>query len=330
MGGNAIKTVPITRMDQSTYNSIETIILSVLKQYFTHCSSVINRPEKEDHGDMDILYLGNDVDILDVIIKEFNPIEYHKNGTIYSIAYKYCDVYYQIDFILCTSIEQYNSSTFYYSYGDLGGILGRMTSYGGIKFGSDGLWLNYYPTGNPIENSMYIHLTYEPNLICKYLNLDYNTYLKGFTKTIDIFDWICTSNYFYSNIFDYDTLNYDHKKRTVKRPMYQQFVEYIKKFNKPLEVQHNDYIKMMQEDALNYFVKKDYLKEQLDGLKKKQDFKNKFSGKLFVELGVNVKLINEQINKFKNHIVGKYNISFEDYILKHSKDDILDEIKLII
>ena len=347
MGGNALKKVVAARMDQSTYSTIETIILSVLKQYYSECSSVINRPEKEKdgHGDMDILYLGNNINILDVIIKEFNPIEYHKNGTIYSIAYKHLDAYHQIDLILCTSIEQYNASKFYFSYGDLGGILGRMTSYGGIKFGSDGLWLYYFPTGNPCENAIYIHLTYDPQIICKYLNLDYDVYLKGFTKLVDVFDWLIASNYFYINIFDFDTLNHDHKRRTIKRPMYQQFVEGlpplggehstlngedIKKLNKPLDVPHNDYIKKMQNDALNYFEKNDYLKEQLDEIKCKQEFKEKFSGKLFVDLGVNVKLINESIVKFKNHIMEIYKMPFENYIISTSKEDIINQIKLTI
>ena len=329
MGGNALKPIPISRMNKNIYNIIENKILLILKQYYTDCMVIISKPEKEDYGDMDVLYLANHNNILDIIKKEFNPIKLNiiSLPSLCSIAYNYENNYYQIDFICCNSIEQYNSSKFYFSYGDLGGIIGRMTNNAGIKFGHDGLWLNYHSSGDINKNGIYIHLTHNVEEICKFLNLDYMVYNKGFNKTNDIFNWICSSNYFYTNI--YENLNHDYKKRIIKRPMFQQFIAFIKNINKPFNVQHNNYIKIKQDEALVYFSKKDYLIEQLNIITKKVDVKKKFNGKLFINLNVDVKNINNYIEKFKNYIIEKYKIQFEDYILSNSEENIINEIKEI-
>ena len=57
MGGHAIKTVPISRMNNSIYKIIENNILTMLKKYYNHIMTIIPKPEKEDYGDMDILYI---------------------------------------------------------------------------------------------------------------------------------------------------------------------------------------------------------------------------------------------------------------------------------
>ena len=331
MGGKAIKTVPITRMNKNIYKQIENDVLNVLRKYYSHATTIIPKPEKEDFGDIDILYVGHDIDIVDIIKKEFNPIEIAVNGlSMCSIAYNIDNMYYQIDFIKCDSVSQYTASEFYYSYGDLGGIIGRMTNYAGIKFGHDGLWLYYAPSGNTNMNAICVHLTYEVEKICNFLNLDYDLYNKGFNTVNKVFDWICSSNYFYTDIFDYDKLNHDHKKRTIKRPMYQQFVDYIKDFNKPHLTDQFEYVKLKQEEALNYFSKKDYLTEQLNILTRKQLIKEKFNGKLFIDLDIDIKQITLYTEKFKIYIIDKYKILFEEYIIDNSKDSIIGEVKLFV
>jgi len=332
MGGHAIKSVPISRMNASMYKTIENDILSILKKYFNHYMTIIPKPEKEDYGDMDILYVvNNDINIIDIIKKEFNPVEIVPNGALLcSIAYNYENLYYQLDFIGCSSIEQYISSGFYYSYGDLGGIIGRMCDTAGIKFGHDGLWLYYSQNGNTNANAIYVHLTHNIEKICNFLNLDYDIYNKGFTCVVDVFNWICKSSYFYTNIFDYNKLNHDHKKRTIKRPMYQQFINYIKDFDKPQHISRFEYVKLKQNEALEYFSKKDYLIEQLNILNRKLQIKEKFSGKLFMELNISVKNITSYCEKFNHYIYEKYKIPFEDYVLENSKDDIMNEVKLFV
>jgi hypothetical protein len=80
--------------------------------------------------------------------KELFPVENVKENTDFIIRddnlieTKSIQDYYQIDLIKCKNLKNMISSKFYFSYGDLGGILGTILKYYGITFGSVGLWCN--------------------------------------------------------------------------------------------------------------------------------------------------------------------------------------------
>jgi len=148
-------------------------------------------------------------------------------------------------------------SRFYFSYGDLGGILGRIAQYIGLKFGSIGLWIcpksetiskflnleqNFYFKKNllnklksndfelsSITNAQYtdIILTAKPNVICEYLDFDLTIWTNGFNSKEKILEWICRSKYFNSDIFR--VMSYEHRHKANKRLMYQEFINYISK-----------------------------------------------------------------------------------------------------
>lgn len=99
-------------------------------------------------------------------------------------------------------------SKFYFSYGDIGGIIGRLTQYKSIIYGSKGLWvcpnqktinkilsmgkINLQTSQKLIAKSIQsnIFLTNKPDEICKFIDLDWETWTNGFGSKEEIFIWL--------------------------------------------------------------------------------------------------------------------------------------------
>jgi hypothetical protein len=329
MGGNTIKNVTISRFDLNTYLIVKKIIIDYLSQHFT-CSTIKEIPGKESFGDIDILYIANDsINIKNVLFAEFDISEIVVQGIVTSIAFSYESKYYQVDFIKCNLVN-YEMCKFYYSYGDFGNIIGLTTSYSGIKFGHDGLFLYYYPTGNIHEPSIKIILTNKPEEICEYINIDYLKYKSGYNSLEEIFDAIINCKYFCSSIFKNDTFNHNNRKKSHTRQMFSSFIEYVEHVPIKLSNKDQEYIIKSQKEAIDYFNKQNIIDDELIKLNRNKQIKMKFNGKNLIDIGINPKNINTIMDKFKIHITSKFNISYDDYILNTEFTNIISEIKSIL
>jgi len=330
MGGNALKTVKVSRINLDTYNFLKNKILNDLSPYiildFAH-----EVPNKIDFGDLDVLYKTPlNLDFRKLIIDKYNPDEIVSNGQVISISYLINKEYYQVDFVKCSNLKM---SKFFYSYGDLGGVIGTITKNYGISYG-EGLWCNINKdtiknyTGNDIEDytTTKIILTDEPCEICKYLDLDYEKWISGFETKESIFEWVILSSWFQKDIFF--NLNSFEKKKSNIRPFYKNFIEYIfdenrcdnrnqlKKYNKQLE-------------ALKFFNKVQLLDEIIKENNIKNERKKKFNGYKFMEYGYVNKDIGILILEFKRYINKKFdkvnNMEFFNIWLDNNDESNIDK-----
>lgn len=321
MGGNALKNVNTVRVSDEQYNKIKKDVLNKLKDMIT-CKTVIETPNKTDYGDLDVLYLSKpDINILEIINKIFNPKDYTHSGDVLSFSYQIDDnQYFQIDMIKCKNLEMCD---FYYSYGDLGGIIGTLAKHYGLTYGFNGLWINLNEETiknyveqykiKDINEQVYnicqdkIILETDPKSICEELNLDYNKWLNKFNSKEEIFEWICKSNLFDKNIFK--ILNYANRYRLSKRNMYQEFIEYLNldetKKSKSQNLQLSYIEKYNKIDELHNIVMK------FNNIFKR---KQKFNGKKFMKYNVSGKEIGEYITKFTLYIETKYNSEFNIWL----------------
>ncbi len=241
-------------------------------------------------------------------------------------------------------------SKFYFSYGDLGAIIGRITKYYGLTFGADGLWLSLYadtvnqyikseniseenkdlvleqPT-DVTWNFGNIDLTDDPKSICEFIDLDYNKWSEGFNSVAEIFDWVKKSSYFKAEIFE--SLNSDHKKRAMLRPNYQEFI--LSLFGK-LEFRNaanSEISKNSQLVALKYFNKTNELVILLETHKKNRERKEKFNGNLLLEYGIvsESKDLGKFIIGFKQYVNKQFKTEFELWLDSNTKDSVCDEIQ---
>ena len=310
MGGNAIKTVKVSRINLDTYNFIKNRLINDLSPKLILLDFAYDIPNKIDFGDLDVLYKApTNLDFRKLIIDKYNPDEIVSNGNVMSISYHINNEYYQVDFVKCSNLEM---SKFFFSYGDLGGVIGTITKNYGISYG-EGLWCNINKdtiknyTGNDIEDytTTKIFLSDKPSEICKYLDLDYEKWISGFDTKESIFEWVISSSWFQRDIFL--NLNCFEKRKSNIRPFYKNFIEYIfdeNKFYKRDRDQLKKYNRQLE--ALKFFNKVQLLDDVIKENNIKNERKMKFNGYKFMKYGYTNKDIGILILEFKKYINKKF------------------------
>jgi hypothetical protein len=310
MGGKAITNS--IRMNLDKYNEIKSILSEFLNNNLIKFAIPNELPQKQSFGDIDILYIHkydfikkiNDSSYIDD--KYIYTNEIVKNGDVISINF----FNYQIDFIKITN-ENFDIANNYFSYGDLGAILGYIFSYYNLKFGQDGLWTYKYDNTNDKSTARErIILSKNSEEIFNFIGLKV---LQGndFNKIEDIFEYIISSKYFNKKIFNF--LNSAHRKRNDKREMYKKFIEYINKIETENKVDYDR--KEVWNSAIIYFNKTTELKSLLLEIEKNKKRKERYNGKLFLKYVKNEKEIGLKKKEFENLIIKRNKLNnFNDYI----------------
>ncbi len=383
MGGHALKKVIASRINLQTYNKIKIDIYEKVHKHNKNIETefLIDRCEKQDFGDLDILYKfkTNNSNIVNLINNIFNPIEIVKNGNVCSFAYELTNndfnlttnkTYVQVDFICCENLE---TAKLYFSYGDLGMIIGQIAHYYCLSFGFDGLFVKlnsetikkyivqfdedikkcYKNFENPLtethddfdknvintilsSNYKSITLIDVPEEICKYLNLNYQQWKNGFKNDNEIFNWICSSYIFNKKIFNVST-SCKHKYR-LDRKMYMNFIDFLFKDNNNNNNLQNETLNGILTDtkydmqiySIQYFNKENELKNMILDVVKKFILKDKFNGKIFLDLGINERSVAQYIGEFKRYVENTFNVIFDDWLNVMSKENVFEQIKLFI
>lgn len=265
-------------------------------------------PEKIDFGDVDILcdYKGN---MKELIIQLFSPIEIFVNSNILSFAYEHKSKYYQIDLIQTTNFESYK---FYFSYGDLGNILGKITKQYDIHFGIQGLFIDIF-----VDKPNKVVLSVDPVQICEYLGLDYSKW-SNFHTVEEIFDWIISCKLFTPIVFD--TLNTKDRRHIIDRKMFQDFLKYIETID---ETKYKTMpIYSLKDHAIAYFHKEDEIERIHKEYLLLQQRKEKFNSAIFIKHGYSNKKLGEMIKNFKSQF-----IDFDEWLDNHTKEYIENSIE---
>ena len=335
MGGKALKHINTSRIDLKTLNKIKKEIDNILlNQNEITIEYPFENPDKTDFGDIDILYKTNlDIDIYNFIKTKFNPKEIVTNGNVISFSYQIDENnYVQIDFILAQIV---NLSKFYFSYGDVGQIIGMITKHYDLSFGDVGLFIKHISNDviTKYSNSIVqniddkIYLCEDIGEICKYLDLDYSKW-GYFASELEIFNWLSSSKLCHPNIFI--SGNHEHRHKVITRPMYGRFIQWLNFNNKNNLIINDKYFKYnKQEEAIEYFNKKNYLIQIINNHIILLERKQKFNGNKILsvrnikdskELGTFIKI-------FKSHICEKFG-SFENWLDINPTETIDNYIKL--
>ncbi len=330
MGGNNLPNVITSRKSHSDYEHIKATLLKILQNNNIDCKCPHELPNKKDYGDLDIICVYPDFDILDFIKNTFYPIDIvpsYKDSRIINVSFNVTEIKdmenhndFQIDLIFChkNNMEMY---MFYYSYGDIGGIIGRIMSSYGLKFGEKGLFMKY------IDVQDTIILSSEPEKICNFIGANYEEWLNGFDTVECIYKWICNIKLFYKDIFK--VMNKDHRDRVKKRLMYSNFLKYIDITIDSIQPANSEVIINKQDEAIEYFNKSAEV-EKIKKIRLKEKERNqKYNAHIFMDKGYKGKEIGIIKNKFEEHI--KSEIDFIDLNTTEKIieiiEDFLDNIK---
>jgi hypothetical protein len=299
MGGKTLKDKRgkqlCTRLNKEDFIKVHNKIIEILSQYenFTF-QQIQNFPEKENFGDLDLLYIYDenfgdkcDNNLEEIIRENFNPTQYTTNNKHIIFDFN-CELVgienkkFEIELIE-TNKDEIEFIKFILNYNDLGNILGKILNHYGFKLSrNDGLVCELRhktidKTKSWNTNLGEIFLSKDPKKICEFIGLDYNTYLEfaNCQSSNNIYDWLISSPLFDPN----------HFKNCVEktRPFYNGFLEFIiNKFYTDAQYENDIQHRNIQLDSIEFFGKKEeyntIASKYIEELNVKCERKKKFSG----------------------------------------------------
>lgn len=329
MGGLLFGT---SRLPLAEFNKYRADIESILKFYGIEYRIPLYYRDKKDFGDLDIL-IKKEVPT-ETLLNIFKNCEYFNNGgTVISFNFKD----FQIDFIKIKS-EDFEIANHYYSYNDLGNLIGQLAKFNHLKFGFDGLMYNHYVGNQKVAT---IEISKDIDKILTFLDLDPKQFHRGFDTIEEVFDYVVKSKYFNPYISDLEPYGYSdagvalyrinkmNRERNTKRKTYQAWLEYIKKF-KTGEANYKFREDTNKEEAINRidkFFPEVHLKEKIaeidNDIAKKKEIKKKFNGNVVIKLLPDLPKEDRQF--FIDAFVSSMK-NFSEYITNTSQEDINKDI----
>lgn len=264
--------------------------------------------EKEDFGDLDIIVKANTDVVRAAVIKHFGLIpedskedhshQYSTNSNVFSFLHNK----FQVD-LICT-VADYESSIAYYSFNDVGNILGRFYHKLGLKFGHQGLLYPLRDSRGAVKKEIVV--CKDTKKILEFLGLDVNKWMNGFTTLEDIFEWVATGRFFDSRIFKGE-LSPINEKRDRKRKTFSKFLDWVEETNPG-----DHWCFLTRDDRDRYIPMIDeYFGCDITGqlsefeiqMEREKVMKSKFSGELVMELtGLKGKSLGDFMTALKEHI----------------------------
>ena len=326
MGGHALKTVVTRRYARAEYYALKERILNQLRPHIERIDVPKEFPAKESFGDLDVLIVcPSSINCKQLIIDLFHPNEIVQNGNVYSFDLEE----FQIDFILIPE-DQFENSVVYFSYSDLGGLIGNVCHKIGLKYGMQGLWMNVHTKeSDPTTASTQLILSRNSKEIFTFLGYDYERYLKGFSDENQFFQWIIEGKYFRRFYFEDDQLNHAHRHRTAKRPIYIKFIAYLNQIGLPrgeLDESERDFVQNVRQQAVIFFDKQNEYQRGFHIRDDRHKLKEKYNGRVFVDLAENRQMIRVLKEQFERRIAPTDD-EFQQWVIDTDPEMIKEEIE---
>ncbi len=235
MGGNALKTVSTRRLDAEVYHRLATQVADLLRETFGARAEVIPAyRQKADFGDLDVivekekvLVPGDGYEALRAFAEKHGfAREFHANGSVLSYDHRTSasdEAGFQVDLILTPAAEM-DAALAYFSYNDLGNLIGRTAHKMGFSYGHKGL---LYPYREGTHLFRTIEITSDTDQALTFLGYAPERFHQGFENLQEIFDYVTGSRYFNRDIFLLENRNHASRVRDRKRKTYAGFLEHL-------------------------------------------------------------------------------------------------------
>lgn len=174
---------------------------------------------KQDFGDIDLLVSGEG-DIIEEVRKMRGYRAHRQNGDCLSFLKK--DV--QVD-IITVPRDEMKMTLSYFSWNDLGNLMGRIARRMGFRYGHRGLFSEVKDRfGNVAEK---VRLSRDPESIFSFLGCDFQRWTRGFDEIHDVFGFVSSSDFFAKDCFRLCNLNHGTRMRNKKRAGYATFLIWL-------------------------------------------------------------------------------------------------------
>jgi hypothetical protein len=284
MGGNALSQGSI-RVDLDVYTRVKNSLLHTLPVFRKDVP--LSYESKINFGDIDVVHAGFTVDYETLCsrLKElYGATEIVRNGPC--ISFDFHDPRLgvqhgggngvQVDLIKVPS-ESFDFSLRYYSYNDLGCLIGTIARRCGFKFGHEGLFYRYNHSDK--NNISFVPVTTDYYQALSLLGFETT---QKFKTVEEIFEYIVRSKYFNPETFQLNMLNSVNRVRNSKRPVYMHFLDWISRSQvKPgMEINKESLLKEVMKEVVGF---ENNLKGTMQNLFVKEKVKEVFNGKIVSE-----------------------------------------------
>ena len=305
MGGNALKQVKTFRLNKDDYFSLAEECLNILTNIYPNRKIKIIPSffEKLDFGDLDILIeLKKDnlsEDNGEAVKKAFKSKETYFNNNVRSYEFKN----FQVDLVFIGQ-ESFEFAYNYYSYNDLGNLMGKAAKKLRTSYGYKDLYFTHCDNRNKSQLLGKVSLTKNSKTAFDFMGYDFNQLEKGFNNLEEIFEYVVSSPFFSKQAFYWENINHAARIRDKKRKTYNEFLKWLELKNPPDGRYHQIDSNFIYSRLDDFFpeLKNQVVLLELDEEKRKL-IKSKFNGLIFAELtGYQEKELSEKMKAFKNSI----------------------------
>lgn len=236
MGGNALKNTTTRRLSKPDFDRVSTAVVHQLKSSFPQARVAVIPAyfSKPDFGDLDVLVSKEGLlanggrDALRLLaVDTFHATDMYPNGDVFSFDYRQSadqtEPGFQVD-VISMAEASYDYALNYFSFNDLGNLIGRTAHKAGLSHGHDGLWY-YVRDGDYLFRN--ILLTRDYDYALKFLGYSPERFHQGFNDLVDIFEYVTGSEFFNADIFALENRNAAARVRDKKRKTYSEFLRYV-------------------------------------------------------------------------------------------------------
>lgn len=280
------------------------------QKLFEHITDKLYIPReiasKTTFGDLDIIipeqFLNAVVSLLET---QGLPLSINTNV----ISYQYEQ--HQVDLIFLKE-EYIPYAINYFSFGDHGNVIGRLSKRHGLKNGFKGFQHTFERDNGNVKIDIPVSMDYVEML--NYLKFDSDKFLKGFDTELELFEWLTSSPYFDSTIYSFELMANKDRVRDRKRKFYRDFLQHIDSRsydkNPPSPEPFSEYFPDFQPkyDAV------------LNDYNKLVEYRSKFNGSIVGELtGREGRVLGELMSSFRS-------LYSKETILEMSSEEIKNAI----
>lgn len=238
MGGNALAPFGAKRVDREVADVVTAQVMTLLGSIAAEhdlpfdCRLVPAYRSKPDFGDLDFVVDARFMDGLprNLLIEGLEsalgcPVPTYAGGPVFSFGYPLPEGgCLQVDLIR-TPTEEVQVAVDYFSWNDLGNLIGRIAHKMGLKYGHNGLWMVLRDGTHQFDTVLISRDTSE---ILTFLGYSYERWAQGFEDREEIYRFTVSTPLFNPSIYDLDNRNHIARTREKKRPVYMEFLTWLK------------------------------------------------------------------------------------------------------
>lgn len=233
MGGNAIKNFGTScRISNKEFESLSLEMVALVSNEKKQAYVIPSYRNKQDHGDMDLIVGSSfwEAQSRKDIEKKLGAIGHVRNGEATSYAVPIDTRLFQVD-IISVPDGSLDFAYNYFSYNDLGNLIGRVAHRAGFKLGHHGMSFILRDPSNSDHVFGEVVLTKDWASALEFFGYDPDRYFNGFDDLEDIFKFAMSTPIATKEIYLLENLNNTSRTRDRKRKTYKKFLEWLERNN---------------------------------------------------------------------------------------------------